>query len=111
MGTRVYSERANSERVFAALGEPTRRSLVELLSRSGPLTATTMADEYDLSRQALVKHLGVLAEAGIVVSERHGNEVRYSVVPQSLNVAVNWLENVGSAWDRRIVALDKRLRR
>jgi DNA-binding transcriptional ArsR family regulator len=101
----------DSADVFAALGEPTRRSIVELLSKSGPLTATTMAHEYDLTRQALVKHLGVLAEAGIVVSERHGNEVRYSVVPQSLNAAVSWLESVGSVWDRRIVALNKRLRR
>ncbi len=101
---------ADSHDVFAALGEPTRRSIVELLSRSGPLTATAMTDEYELTRQALVKHLGVLAEAGIVVSERHGNEVRYSVVPKRLNAAAVWLETVGSAWDRRIVALDKHLR-
>ncbi len=97
--------------VFAALSDATRRDLVDRLSRSGPLNASVLAEEYDLTRQAIVKHLGVLHDAGIVSSERQGNEVRYQVVAGSLREAAAWMERVGGEWDRRLVALEKHIGR
>jgi DNA-binding transcriptional ArsR family regulator len=95
--------------LFSALGDPTRRALIEQLARVGPVSASMLALDYDLTRQAIVKHLASLQAAGIVSSERHGNEVRYGLRPGALEGAAEWLERVGSQWDRRLVALNKRL--
>jgi DNA-binding transcriptional ArsR family regulator len=102
-------EPASSE-VFAALGDPTRRHLLDQLAKTGPSNASVLADDYPLSRQAIVKHLGVLQAAGVLTSERHGNEVRYSVVPGALDDATSWLQRVGGQWDQRLVALRKHVR-
>lgn len=95
--------------VFDALADPTRRRVLEVLADSGPASATVLAPGFAVSRQALVKHLGALAAAGLVSARRHGREVLYSVEPASLADAAGWLEQVGRAWDRRLVALVKHL--
>jgi DNA-binding transcriptional ArsR family regulator len=95
--------------VFAALGDPTRRQLLERLSRDGPLTATQLAPSYPMSRQALVKHLAALSAAGLLDASRQGREVRYEVVPGHLDAAAAWLTDVGRRWDDRIDALTKHL--
>ncbi len=95
--------------VFAALADPTRRELLDQLAQHGPLNASTIAEGYDLSRQAIVKHLGVLHDAGLVTSSRHGNEVRFAVVPDAFDDVTQWLAGVGRQWDRRLVTLSKRL--
>jgi DNA-binding transcriptional ArsR family regulator len=95
--------------VFAALGDPTRRQILERLSRDGPMTATQLAPGFPMSRQALVKHLAALAAAGLVDAGRQGREVRYEVVPGHLEVAATWLTDVGRRWDDRIEALAKHL--
>lgn len=93
--------------VFAALGDPTRRWIVERLSDDGPQTATQLAAELPISRQAVAKHLGSLAEAGLVDTVRHGRETRYELQPQSLATAADWATKVGERWDERL----ERLRR
>ncbi len=98
------------DEVFAALGDPTRRALLDRLSRLGPMTATELAPDYPMSRQALVKHLAGLAAAGLVSPARRGREVRYEVVPDRLDEAAAWLGDVGRRWDRRLAALDDHLR-
>jgi DNA-binding transcriptional ArsR family regulator len=95
--------------VFAALSDPTRRRLLDQLSVEGPLTATQMAASYPVSRQALVKHLGTLAAAGLLDAKRSGREVRYGVIPGRLGGASAWLADVGSRWDRRLEALRRQL--
>lgn len=95
--------------VFAAIGDPTRREIVDLLAKRGAMTATEMDDHFPVTRQAVVKHLRVLESAGIAVSERRGNEVFYALQPGSLSKATAWLERVGTSWDRRLSALDKHL--
>ncbi len=95
--------------VFAALGDPTRRRLLERLSHDGPLSATQLAPSYPMSRQALVKHLAALSAAGLVDAERRGREVRYEVVPSHLDAAAAWLTDVGRQWDDRIAALRRHL--
>ena len=95
--------------VFAALADPTRRRLLDQLSTEGPLTATELAASYPVSRQAVVKHLGALAAAGLLDAERHGREVRYGVVPGQLGGASSWLAEVGARWDHRLEALRRQL--
>jgi DNA-binding transcriptional ArsR family regulator len=93
--------------IFAALSDPTRRALLERLTR-GPDTATNLVGDLPMSRQAVVKHLQVLADAGLVQAERHGREVRYAPTPASLDGAVDWMVRAGAAWDARLNRLRAR---
>jgi DNA-binding transcriptional ArsR family regulator len=61
-----------------------------------------------ISRQAVVKHLAALAEAGLVDRERAGREVRYHVTPEPLSDAVSWMADVGGQWDQRLATLRRR---
>ena len=96
--------------VLGALADPTRRSLFERLSTGGPETATNLALGLPVSRQAVVKHLQVLAEAGLLSSERVGREVRFDAEPEGLGVATAWMDEAGASWDRRLGKLRRRLR-
>jgi DNA-binding transcriptional ArsR family regulator len=96
--------------VFAALADPTRRSIFGRLLDDGPDTATRLAAGGSVSRQAVVKHLQVLAGAGLAASERAGREVRWSARPAGLDPAVAWMVDAGAAWDRRLGRLDRRVR-
>jgi len=98
------------ERTFAALGDPTRLELFEALSRGGPATATDLARDRPISRQAVAKHLGVLREAGLVAAERAGRETRFHATPEALEPAARWMRDVGAAWDRRLERLTARVR-
>jgi DNA-binding transcriptional ArsR family regulator len=90
--------------VFGALADPTRRSLLSALA-GRPATATELAGGLPISRQAVVKHLSALAEAGLVSRERNGREVRYSVTPAPLSGAASWIATVGAQWDERLASL------
>lgn len=91
--------------VFAALADPTRRSVLQRLADHGDGTATTLADGLPVSRVAVVKHLGVLDRAGLVARQRHGREVRYRVRPQRLSDTARWMNELAAAWDVRLAAL------
>jgi len=95
--------------VFAALSDPTRRSVVQRLSRGEPLTATELAAELPISRQAVSKHLAALADAGLVESERVGRELRYALTVHPMHDAVSWIADVGAEWDERLAALREHL--
>jgi DNA-binding transcriptional ArsR family regulator len=95
--------------VFAALADPTRRRLLDEISRLGPLTATELAGGYPITRQAVVKHLSALAGAGLLAGERQGRDVRYRVVGGGLEDATAWMTEVGERWDRRLAALQRHL--
>ena len=82
---------ADLDGVFGALADRTRRRLYERLVAGGPDTATNLVESLPVTRQAVVKHLQVLAEAGLVSSERHGREVRYAASPAPLTPAVGWM--------------------
>ena len=97
------------EDVFAALGDPTRRWIVEQLSGGGPQTATQLAAHLPISRQAVTKHLVALAEAGLVDSVREGRAVCYRLQPQPLTAAAQWVAEVGAQWDARLDRLQRRL--
>ena len=103
---------ARDERVGAvlqALADPTRREVVSLLSRSGAVTATELAAQLPVSRQAVSKHLTALAEAGLVAGAREGREVRYRLTPSPMRETVSWMASVGAEWDERLEALKRHL--
>lgn len=75
----MTTEPIAAEEVFAALADPTRRRLLELLSGRGDATATELAADLPVTRQAVVKHLAVLDQAGLVTGRRDGRERRYQV--------------------------------
>lgn len=91
--------------VFEALGDPTRRAVLEAVATSGPVTATELARRFPVSRQAVIKHLGALAAAGLVTAERQGRDVRYRLTPAPLEGAAAWLVDVGDQWDARLARL------
>jgi len=93
------------EGVFAALADSTRRRLLDLLAARGEATATMLASELPVSRQAVVKHLAVLDSAGLVRSHRAGREVRYAVTSQRLDATARWLTARALEWDRQLMTI------
>lgn len=91
--------------VLAALADPTRRRLVELLAQQGDRTATALAGELPITRQAVVQHLGVLKAAGVVDSRKFGRDVRFGLRPAVLTSTARWIEEVAVQWDHRLAAL------
>lgn len=100
-----------ADAVFEALADPNRRDLVQLLARRDSATATELAPHLPVSRQMVVRHLTVLAEARLVDAARTGREVRFTLNPAPLADAVEWLDGVGSEWEGRLDALGRHLRR
>ena len=99
-------------RVFGALADPTRRSLMRALSELGPRSATELSEELPISRQAVAKHLSTLALAGLVeVASVEGREKRYRLTPAPLLDATSWIASLGAQWDERLEALRKNLQR
>ena len=94
--------------VFAALADPTRRHLIETLAAE-PASATRLAAELPISRQAVSKHLLALNAAHLVSSERVGRETRWSLDPRPLADAAAWIAAVGGEWDRKLGDLARAL--
>jgi DNA-binding transcriptional ArsR family regulator len=88
--------------VLVALADPTRRRILEVLAVHGGGTASTLATELPVSRQAVVKHLAVLDRAGLVAGRRSGREVRYLLCPRRLDATAQWLAGLATEWDRRL---------
>jgi DNA-binding transcriptional ArsR family regulator len=97
--------------VFAALADPSRRYVLETLAVRGSATATELAGELPVTRQAVAKHLGQLRLAGLVAGARSGRETRYRLTPAPLGGALDWIEKVGAGWDERLEALRAHLER
>ena len=88
--------------LWSAIGDPTRRRMVDLLLLTGDGTATTLGQQLPVSRQAVAKHLGVLDRVGLVRGTSAGREKRYRVDDEQLARAVAQLSSVGSTWDARL---------
>ena len=98
---------AELDELWSAVGDPNRRRLLNVLLNKGEATATTLAGELPVTRQAVSKHLAVLNRAGLVGSSRHGREVRYAVHPQRLYVATRSMAQVAAEWDARLSAIKR----
>jgi len=91
--------------LWAAIGDPTRRRVLDLLLNGGPGTASGLSRELPVSRQAVAKHLEVLERVGLVNPTVSGREVRFGVDPTQFARAVAQLTAVGQAWDGRLVRI------
>ena len=88
--------------LWSAIGDPTRRRMLDLLLADGGATATTLSDRLPVTRQAVAKHLGVLDRVGLVHVTPAGREMRYRVDDAQLARAAAQLAEVGSTWDARL---------
>lgn len=88
--------------LWSAIGDPTRRRVLDLLLMAGPGTATSLSEQLPVTRQAVAKHLGVLDHVGLVRATTAGREKRYRIDEAQLARAVAQLNAVGATWDARL---------
>ena len=99
-----------AERVFGALADPTRRSILAMLAASGPATATDLAGRLPVTRQAIAKHLALLSDAGLVTAEPgERRRVRYRLNSAPMQVAQQFLAALARDWDGPLGALKQHL--
>jgi DNA-binding transcriptional ArsR family regulator len=91
--------------IFAALGDETRLRIVAKLSATGPLSIVRLTEGEAMTRQAITKHLSVLAEAGLVRDVRHGRERRWALELAPLEPARRYLDLVSQRWDGALARL------
>jgi len=96
------------DRVFHALGDPTRRAIVEKLS-AGPISVSRLAQPLDITLAAVVQHLQVLETSGLVQTEKVGRVRTCRIEPKGFSVAERWINERRSLWERRFDRLAKLL--
>jgi len=89
------------DRVFHALGDPSRRAIMEKLSQ-GPISVSRLAEPLDITLAAVVQHLQVLEESGLVQTEKVGRVRTCRIEPEGLAVAAQWIGDRRSLWERRL---------
>src|SRR5512133_1354990 len=103
---------AIAEQVFVALADPSRRTILAELASGGPATATDLGDRLPITRQAIAKHLALLAEVGLVTAERgERRRVRYRLRSAPMQAAQQFLAALARDWDRPLEALTTHLDR
>ena len=99
-----------AEEVFTALADPSRRAILAALAAGGPATATDLASRLPITRQAIAKHLALLAEAGLVAAEPgERRRVRYRLRSAPMQVAQQFLAALARDWDRQLESLQEHL--
>jgi DNA-binding transcriptional ArsR family regulator len=93
--------------VLGALADPTRRRLLHLLAGREPSSATALAAEVTVSRQAVVQHLAVLERSRLVSARRAGREVLFTVRPEPLLATASWMTHLAETWDERLRLLKR----
>ena len=93
--------------VLVALADSTRRRVLDSVATHGEATATMVAAELPVSRQAVVKHLAILDRAGLVASHKQGREMRYSVRPERLDATAHWMGGLAAEWNARLTRLKR----
>lgn len=88
--------------LWSAIGDPTRRRIIDLLLAEGEATATSLSEHLPVTRQAVAKHLTVLDRADLVAGRQHGREKRFRIEDAQLARAAAQLAEVGDAWDARL---------
>ena len=99
------------ETVIGALADPTRRRVLEALAAYPAASASVLARELPISRQMVLKHLGVLQDSGLVSSTRAGREVLFQVQSAPLADTADWLTSLAAQWDSRLADLKARAER
>jgi DNA-binding transcriptional ArsR family regulator len=91
--------------IFRALSDPTRRHVLERLSKS-PASVSDLAEPFDMALPSFVQHMGILEDCGLVQSHKAGRVRTYQLAPQRLKLAENWLARQRTIWDKRLDQLD-----
>jgi DNA-binding transcriptional ArsR family regulator len=92
--------------VFQAIADPTRRDIIGLIAKN-PMTPNNVADSFNISRQAISKHIQILTECGLLSQSIKGREYYYTIQPKKLAEVSDWLEQFRQMWDRKFNQLDK----
>ena len=98
------------DEVFFALSDATRREVLRSVAQRPDATASRLAGELPITRQAVAKHLAALQRAGLIQPHREGRETRYTLTPAPLVDAMGWMADVGADWDQRLARLAERAR-
>jgi len=96
---------SQTQRIFLALADPTRRLLLQHLCEEGSGTAAGFATRLPITRQAIIKHLVTLEQAGLVTANEMGRERRYVPQPEALQSVATWIGEISAQWDHRLAAL------
>lgn len=91
--------------VFQAIADPTRRAIIGLIAL-GAMTPNALAEHFDTSRQAVSKHIKILAECEIIRQEQSGREIYYHFNPKKMKEIDQWLEKFRALWEDRFNQLD-----
>jgi DNA-binding transcriptional ArsR family regulator len=94
-------KRPDIDRVFHALGDPMRRAMMERLG-DGPMSVSQLAEPFDITLAAVVQHLQVLEESGLVHTEKLGRVRTCALEPAGLSTAETWIRERRSTWERRL---------
>jgi ArsR family transcriptional regulator, cadmium/lead-responsive transcriptional repressor len=100
-------EGEDADRLWAAIADPTRQQLLDLLLASGDATATALARDLPITRQGIAKHLAVLERAGLVEATRTGREVRFTVREDRLDQATRRMARILARWDERLATIKR----
>lgn len=95
--------------MYAALAEPTRRHILELIAKNGQLSASQISEQFHVSSPAISQHLKVLREANLVAMEKRAQQRIYTLNTFSIKEMEEWIHKLGKMWDERFSALDKLL--
>ena len=104
----MRKRKPNIDRIFRALGDPTRRAMMEKLSQ-GPMSVSRMAEPFEMTLAAVVQHLQVLEECGLVQTEKVGRVRSCRIEPAGLDAMEQWIRNRRSIWERRLERLGELL--
>jgi DNA-binding transcriptional ArsR family regulator len=103
----MNARKGDIDEVLVALADPMRRRVLDALSSHPQSTATALAEKLPVSRQAIVKHLAVLTQAGLVKARKQGREVQFAVRPERLVSTAQWMYSVAAAWDERLSTIKR----
>jgi DNA-binding transcriptional ArsR family regulator len=91
--------------LFAALADPTRRTVMMRVADAGPVSASELARHLPVSRQAIARHLDLLRDAGLVTASRSGRETQFAFTPDRLDDLTAWTAEIGRRWENRLASL------
>ncbi len=96
--------------VFQGIADPTRREIISLLAKGDPLNLNAIADQFDISRPAISKHIKILEECNLIDIQQEGRERICELKPEELNPVSEWVEKNMQLWNKRLDALDSYLK-
>jgi DNA-binding transcriptional ArsR family regulator len=94
-----------AQRIFLALADPTRRLLLQHLCEEGSGTAASFASRLPITRQAIIKHLVTLEQAGLVIAHQMGRERQYVLRPEALSTITTGIGEISVQWDQHLAVL------